>query len=253
MKLLGTLNRKLERDPYLYRIELLERLFQILDNNEIVFVQPSCWTDPMENIIFNARILKDGAEYRHPAKDKIYAQCWSHDDDSYALWQIYTTKPDDRGVTKRHYGIRITTHLDKLNHLSAVNTGSFYYGQVNYLTQKALLKLPKDPNFVACISSEAINEEHINSLLIKRKSYLYENEVRLLYVPELSNKDTMPERIVRIKIEPHQLITSLRIDPAMPKKEAALLKEQLTDQYGFKPSQITQSTLNADNKLVFRI
>lgn len=251
--MLGNLNRQLERDPYLYRIELLERFFGILNNKEIIFVQPSCWTDPMENIIFNARIFKDGAEYMHPARDKIYAQCWSHDGDSYALWQIYTTKPDDNGITKRHTGIRITTHLDKLGHLAEMNPGSFYYGLVNYMPKKALLKLPKDAEFAACISSEQINDAHVRSLLIKRKSYLYENEVRLLYVPDHDASGGIAERIIRLKIEPSEFISSVRIDPALPKKEAALLKEQLTDQYGFKPSQVTQSTLNADNKLVFRI
>ena len=75
MQLIESLKKPLLEQPYLYRIELLERFFQILDNKELVFVQPNCWTDPMENIIFNARIIKNGVPYEHPAKDKIYAQC----------------------------------------------------------------------------------------------------------------------------------------------------------------------------------
>ncbi|WP_116789021.1 hypothetical protein [Flavobacterium psychrotrophum] len=249
MNLLEPLNQHLNKYPYIYRIELLDRFFQILDNKEIVFVKPSCWTDPMENIIFNARILKGDTEYVHPAKDKIYAQCWSYDDDSYALWQIYTTKPDDFGITKRHPGIRITTHLNRLAHLAEMNTGVFNYGLVNYLPKKDLIKLPNTPEFIACLASEALCDDHFRSLLIKRKSYKYEKEVRLMYHSDENNAD----RIYRLKIEPHELITSLRLDPSLTKKEAALLKEQLIYQYNFKPSQITQSTLNADNKLIFRI
>ena len=249
MKPLDPLNSQLNKFPYLYRIELLDRFFQLLDNKELVFVKPSCWTDPMENIIFNARILKGDTEYVHPAKDKIYAQCWSYDDDSYALWQIYTTKPNDSGITKRHAGIRITTHLDKLAHLADMNQGIFHYGLVKYLPKKDLEKLPNDPDFTACLASEELHDDHFRSLLIKRKSYKYEREVRLMYHPKENNSD----RIYRLKIEPHKFITSLRLDPSLTKQEAARLKEQLIYQYGFKSSQVTQSTLNTNNKLIFRI
>ena len=253
MKRIGELNKQLQLRPYLHRIELLDRFFQILDNKEIVMVQPKCWTDPMENIIFNARIIKNGVPFEHPAKDKIYGQCWSYDEDSYALWQIYTTKPDDNGITMRHPGVRITTHLDRLNQLSYNNKGDFYYGVVDYLTQKDLLQLPKNKEYIKCLQSDEINDEHVQSLLLKRKSYKYENEVRLLSIPNKRLIDAKNERICRIKIEPLEFISSVRLDPSLNPKEFKDLKEKIVDHYGFKPTAVTQSSLGKQNKLIFKL
>jgi len=253
MKRIGELNKQLQLRPYLHRIELLDRFFQILDNKEIVMVQPKCWTDPMENIIFNARIIKNGMPFKHPAKDKIYGQCWSYDEDSYALWQIYTIKPDDNGITQRHPGVRITTHLDRLNQLSDNNNGDFYYGVVDYLTQKDLLQLPKNKEYIKCLQSDEINDEHVQSLLLKRKSYKYENEVRLLSIPDKSLIDTKNERICRIKIAPLEFISSVRLDPSLNPKKFKDLKEKIVDQYGFKPTAVTQSSLGKQNKLIFKL
>jgi len=253
MKQIGELNKQLQLRPYLHRIELLDRFFQILDNKEIVMVQPKCWTDPMENIIFNARIIKNGVPFEHPAKDKIYGQCWSYDEDSYALWQIYTTKANDNGITMRHPGVRITTHLNRLEQLSGKNKGDFYYGVVNYLYKKEMANLPKDSEFVKCLQSLKINDEHIKTLLIKRNSYRYEKEVRLLTVPDKALIDQKNERICRIKIEPLEFISSVRFDPSLTSAEFKNLKEQLVNQYGFKPTAVTQSSLGRQNKLIFKL
>lgn len=253
MKRIGDLNKQLELRPYLHRIELLERFLKILDDEEIVMVQPKCWTDPMENIIFNARVIKDGLPFKHPAKDKIYGQCWSYDEDSYALWQIYTTKADDNGITKRHPGVRITTHLDRLQQLSDKNAGDFYYGVVDYLTQKSLQQLPKNEEYVSCLLSDEINDEHVKSLLLKRKSYNYEKEVRLLSIPGKELIDSKNERLCRIKIEPLEFISSIRLDPGFTKTEFKALKEMLVDKYQFKPTTVTQSTLAKENNLIFKL
>ncbi len=253
MKRIGNLNKQLELRPYQHRIELLDRFLKILEDKEIVMVQPKCWTDPMENIIFNARIIKDGKPFDHPAKSKIYGQCWSYDEDSYALWQIYTTKADDNGITKRHPGVRITTHLDRLKQLSDKNKGDFYYGVVDYLTNKKLLDLPNDKEFVRCLQSLDINDDHIKTLLIKRKSYNYEREVRLLAIPGKALIDPINERICRFEIEPTEFISSVRFDPGLSYKEFKKHKEELVDKYHFKPTSITQSTLAKENNLIFKM
>jgi len=253
MKLIGELNKQLLEKPYLHRIELLERLLQILDNKEMVMVQPKCWTDPMENIIFNARIKKNGVPFEHPAKNKIYGQCWSYDEDSYALWQIYTTKTNNEGIAMRHPGVRITTHVDRLHLLSDNNGGDFYYGVVKYLTQKELMQLPKNKEYIKCLQSDEINQEHVQSLLLKRKSYNYENEVRILAIPDEGLIDSNNPRICRIKIEPLDFISSVRLDPSLSLPEVKILKDRLVDQYGFKPTAVTQSSLGRQNKLIFKL
>jgi len=253
MKRIGLLNEKLNKRPYLYRIELLERFYQILDNKKIAFVKPEKWEDPLENIIFNAKIIKDGKPYQHPAKDSIFAQCWTYDGDSYGIWKIYTTKANNAGITKRHMGIRLTTKLNWLKHLTKKNEGEFYYGLVNYLPKYKLDMMPKDASIIKALKKEQANKEHLKTLLIKRKSYTFENEVRLFYIKSANRQPNKPNFLQFLNIEPLQFISSVRFDPGMPFGEFQKHKEKLIDQYGFRKTQITQSSYFRKNKYVINL
>jgi len=253
MKRIGPLNKKLKERPYLYRIELLERFYQILDNSKIAFVKPEKWEDPLENIIFNAKIIKDGKPYQHPAKKNIFAQCWSYEGDSYSMWKIYTTKPNNEGITKRHLGVRITTKLAWLKHLTKKNEGAFYYGLVDYLPKYKLDKLPKDAEIINVLKIGTAAKEHLKSLLVKRKSYAFENEVRLFYIKPENSKVNKPHFLQFTNIEPLQFISSVRFDPGMPYEQFLKHKEKLINQYGFRKTQITQSSYYKKNNYVINL
>jgi len=253
MKRIGLLNEKLKKRPYLYRIELLERFYQILDNKKIAFVKPEKWEDPLENIIFNAKIIKDGKPYIHPAKDNIFAQCWTYEGDSYGIWKIYTTKPNNEGITRRHMGVRITTKLAWLKHLTKKNKGEFYYGLVDYLPKYKLDMAPKDATIIKALKKEQANKEHLKTLLIKRKSYAFENEVRLFYIKPDKSKPNKPHFLKFLDLEPLQFISSVRFDPGMPYEQFLEHKKKLISQYGFRKTQITQSSYFKKNKYVIKI
>lgn len=253
MKLIGKLNKRLEEIPNIYRIELLDRFYRILKDKELIFVKPKKWEDPLENLIFNAKVLKNGIEYFHPAKDKIFGQCWSYEGDSYGIWKIYTTKENDDGLGGRHMGVRITTNLDKLNSIQQKNNCDFYFGIVDYLWKKDLEKLPKDNKIIESLRKPEINEGLISTLLKKRKSYSFENEVRLLAIPNNSMIDRGKDFLCHVKIDPKDFITSLRFDPGMKYTEFKINKDRLVEEFGFKPTQITQSTYFRKNKFVIKI
>ena len=253
MKRIGKLNKRLTEKPYIYRIELLERFYKLLDNNELVFVNPEKWEDPLENIIFNSKIIKDGKPFQNPAKENIFSQCWSYEGDSYGIWKIYTTKSDDSGVVKRHMGIRITTKLDKLKELSRNNKGKFYYGIIDYKWKYQLDKLPKDKKIIDALKITTPDKKHIETLLVKRKSYSYENEIRLFCIPDNSLIDKKDKHLCRLKLNPKDFITSVRFDPGMEYQDFKKHKEKLVNEYGFKPTQITQSTYFRKNKYIIRI
>jgi hypothetical protein len=253
MKLLGTLPPQLVEKPYLHRIELLDRFFEMLDKKELVFVQPNCWSDPLENIIFNATFRKNGEPFDHPVKKSMFAQCWSYDEDSYALWQIYTTKANDKGITSRYPGVRITTHLDRLPMLSQWNTGALYYGVVNYLTLKELKLLPSNQEFVSGLKKMQVNADHLKTLLVKRKSYQYEKEVRLFAVPPKPVSKNAEPQLCRLRMEPNLFISSIRLDPTLTTSEYRKIKTLLEDKYGFVSTRISQSSLNRSNSFAFEL
>lgn len=253
MKQIGKLNKRLKEKPHIYRIDLLERFYKILDNKELVFVNPDKWEDPLENLIFNSKVIKNGKPFQNPAKEKIFSQCWSYEGDSYGIWKIYTTKSDDSGIVKRHMGVRITTKLDKLKEISRNNNGEFYYGTVHYKWKYQLDKLPKDRRIISALNISKPNVKHIETLLIKRKSYSYENEIRLFCIPDKSLVDPNDNHLCRLKLNPLDLITSVRFDPGMEYTEFKNHKENLISKYGFKPSQVTQSTYFKKNKYIIKI
>jgi hypothetical protein len=253
VKQIGKLNDSLTKKPYIHRIELLDRFFKMLDRKELVFVRPGIWSDPLENIAFNAVLMRKNKRFEHPMKSKIYAQCWSYEEDSYALWQIYTMKPNNRGEIKRHFGIRITTHLNRLVQLSSNRPGKFYFGLVNYLFKKELDQLPRNKDFVKGLASELLNENHLKTLLVKRKSYEYEKELRMLAVSQEARASRQKDQLLRIPFEPTKFISSLRLDPTMDEQTSVKVRHRLVNEYGFKKSQITQSTLSQSNKLIFRL
>jgi len=218
MKIIGSTNQQLAKNPYIYRIEIIDRFYKLLDNKELVFVNPDKWEDPLENLIFNAQIIKNGKPFKNPAKNNIFAQCWSYDGDSYGIWKIYTTKENDDGVIKRHMGVRITTKLDNLSQLSKNNQGEYYYGLVEYQPKYKLDKLPKDKKVIGALQKTKPCQGHLETLLIKRKSYSYENQLRLFAIPSNSLLIDAEKQICRLSIEPKKIITSVRFDPGMEYK-----------------------------------
>lgn len=250
---IGQLNKRLKDKPYIFRIELLDRFYKLLKNKELIFVNPDRWDDPLENLIFNAKVLKNGVPFHNPAKGQIFSQCWSYEGDSYASWKIYTTKSDDNGIVKRHMGVRIKTNIDKLKEISDNNKAKFYYGFVNYKWKYQLDKLPKDKEIIDALKITKPDIKHIKTLLIKRKSYSYEKEVRLFCIPDKSLIDPNGQQLCPLKINPLKLITSVHFDPGMKYKDFKIHKKKLIEEFGFKPNQITQSTYFKKNKYVINI
>ena len=74
MKRIGQLNKRLREKAYIFRIELLERFYKLLDNYELVFVNQDKWEDSLENLIFNSNVIKNGKPFQNPAKENIFSQ-----------------------------------------------------------------------------------------------------------------------------------------------------------------------------------
>ncbi|MBX2914702.1 MAG: hypothetical protein KF856_05430 [Cyclobacteriaceae bacterium] len=253
MKRIGKLPPSLIEKPYIYRIELLDRFYKLLDNKELVFVNPDKWEDPLENLIFNARVIKDGKSFQNPAKEKIFSQCWSYEGDSYGIWKIYTTKADDKGIVKRHMGVRITTRLDRLNQLSKLNNGQYFYGVIDYKWKYELDQLVKSRQIREALRITTPDKKHLETLLLKRKCYSFENEIRLFAIPEKISASKSEKHLFRLALNPKDFISSVRFDPGMEYQEFKTHKDRLVKQYGFKPTQITQSTYFKKNRYTIDI
>ena len=105
--------------------------------------------------------------------DDVYAQCWTLERSSDAMWQMYSAD---------HDAVRVRTTVGRLiDSLRATQCSvadvSCFIGRIRYQKISQLRDFGKNM-FVRYMGSEAIAQ----SLLIKRQAYRYENEVRLIYL-----------------------------------------------------------------------
>jgi hypothetical protein len=228
----------------IYRIDSVERVFEVLEKGYLTFVHPTLWDDPLENLVFNAKLTRNGAAFEHPKMRSIYGQCWTTDSDSYALWKIFAGEND---------GIRVATYIEGIQRATSVDTSCLYYGKVRYLAKRAIDELPKDKSFTDGLASLDLTDKHLSTLLLKRKSYQYEKEVRLLLVPDKSMIDDHNECLARVTVSPMELFSSFRFDPRMPFRTFQRYQDRLVNEFGFRKSQIKRSTLNVENRLAFSL
>ncbi len=139
--------------------------------------------------------------------------------------------------------------FDRLAQLSAANDIPLYFGQVKYKTKAELKKLTRDPKFISPLTDLNLGSKHLKTLLVKRHSYNYEKEVRLFAITKKDCVDKKNDDLVRLKVEPRKLFSSIRFDPAMDYHDYISHKNDLMKNFGFRNAQISRSTLMMENKL----
>jgi hypothetical protein len=122
----------------IYRVVSVDRLIDMIENQENTLVKPELWDDPFENFILNTLIKdKNGISDKSPLRKRAYGQCWTKTMESDAIWRIYA--PNHDGVKIRTTVKKLFTSLrrpqDKYANISS------YIGEVKYYTRKDISKL----------------------------------------------------------------------------------------------------------------
>ena len=91
----------------IYRIFTLERGLDAVVGKKLTLVRPRLWDDPYENALYQRKVKTSGGEEVSidNLRDCLYAQCWTEDGNSDALWRIYSPSKN---------GFRATTTVGKL-------------------------------------------------------------------------------------------------------------------------------------------
>lgn len=211
-----------DKDRYVYRIISITRLYELFTKRENVLVRPAKWEDPFENFILNSKArLADGTLVRFGFNNDFYGQCWTLTATSDAMWRIYSPGSDSVRVrtTIRALAGSLSSGLGERAHVQA------FVGRVRYLSDKKLL------DFANNVFSNGLSPVALaKTLLVKRRAFVHEKEVRLLYF-EKSNSSS--EDLFRYSIDPHALIDQIMIDPRLPKDKIANLKQEIRDKTGF--------------------
>lgn len=226
--------REDELDKTIYRIIPLEYLYDLFASNTNVLVKPSSWDDPFENLILKSKIRRpNGDIVEYGFHDNFYGQCWTLHKASDAMWRIYS---------QDKMGIRIRTTIRKL--LTSLNQAMLeladvkcYIGKVRYVKTQDLMSFG-DKVYEAY---GVANDNLFKSLLIKRKAFSHEREIRLLY-QSLSNQNDAP--LFRYNLDPNEVIDQLMLDPRLTAKEALALKSKIKKKIHFS-GKIKRSLLYA--------
>jgi hypothetical protein len=224
----------------IYRVIPFHRLVEMFANKQNTLSKPRLWNDPFENFILQSTaITKDGLHVEYGMRDSFYGQCWTVVKESDAMWRIYSQDTN---------GVKITTTIRRLfeSLYKAVPTEkrdlSCLIGRVKYLSQKAIARYLGKP-----ISLDSTGVGIAETLLIKRKAFSHEKEVRLLF---WADNDEAKSEVFAYSLDPYSLIEEIVFDSRLNMQLYRIFREYLKRTLGFK-GRIIQSGLYKPPRRIF--
>lgn len=223
-----------ELKQHAYRTISYDRLIELFETKQNTLVKPSLWDDTFENFALKSKLRDETGRYiEYDIHDRMYGQCWTLEKSSDAMWRIYSSEKN---------GIRIRTTIDQLLDslcLATIDRKSCEHciGKVEYLREVELVKRAKD-TFTS--HGEITLGKLFSSLLLKRRAFRHENEVRLMFCDWADGAGR--SKLLKYDIEPHKLITQIMIDPRVPYDEFKLIEQDIRQRTAYQ-GEIKRSLL----------
>lgn len=196
-------------DVCIFRYMPVERLFQMFETKKFVFVKPKLWKDPNDNILSLVTSLIDDTTKINLSglSNGFYAQCWSQAESCDAFWNNHATLD---------FGVKISSTSNKLRECLMRNQkDNVFIGQVKYRSSEEIKSEIKalNNNWTNALNDISSIAE---TLLLKRKEFSYEKEVRVIYLKTHSSPDYQYPDLLFNKIENiNELIDSIEFSPKM--------------------------------------
>jgi hypothetical protein len=225
---------KIDKDTKIYRIFPRTYFLQLFQENRNALVLPTKWKDPFENVFLKADVVVSatGEKGKFEFHDDVYGQCWTLETASDAMWQIYSREKDSVRV-RTTVGKLFASLCDRHNDWAHV---SCYIGRVEYLTETDLKEFGRTV-FKSFPPSEAV----ARSLLVKRRAYKHENEVRIIYFQPSDTKYT--NGVYSYSLEPRSIIDQVMVDGRVAYSDFLPFKKQVMELTGLSASQVKLSLL----------
>ena len=201
-----------ELSQRVYRIIPIERLYQFFETGQNVLVSPKKWDDPFENVVLRSVFPRLG----------LYGQCWTRHTASDAMWRIYS--PQVGGIRIRSTVQRLFESLLKATPRTGVQP---FVGSVEYLADQTLIK------FVRTRISKGNWEpaECARTLLVKRRAFQHEREVRLIAVETGEHRG---RDLLAYDTNPHLIVDQMMLDPRLNYAEFSHLRDRIRKRTGFR-------------------
>lgn len=246
-------------DTVIYRTTRWRYTRNLLKSGSVSLVAPSLWEDPFERLVCNANLYSADKKDAPPRplitlRRIVYAQCWSLNAESDAIWRIYSTVSKDSGTGRNRAiddeGIRIRTTVRRL--LRAVWDAcppelrdGLFFGRVRYMHAREALQAVAD-ELVRSLQRKEAPDRHAlataESLLIKRDSFAHEDECRLIFVD--TRDSSLQHRLFELAIADLNVVCNhLTLDPRLCPEDVQDRTQEVR-RLGFT-GEVVQSSLYA--------
>lgn len=231
-------DEKAKQNNMFYKYMNVERAIQFLKTGEYYLVEPTAWQDPYEKRFYTA----DYSRFDAYIPSVTYATCFTDKISNEAAWKMYR----DEGGGLKNRSIRFDIRRSEILRYMSRNIidAKIVFGKANYrYTTSKINKIHKSENLTEYKKyfSNFTEESFLKLLLIKRKAFDYESEIRLFVVPN-SQKSINPDREFDkyVITFPHDImksmIESISIDPSCTELEAEIIKAKI-EKLGYICSQ----------------
>jgi len=220
----------------IHRITSVGYFLDLLKNRRLCLASPSTWQDPFENFLLNIELYKTSGERIELAqlRASFYCQCWSLHEESDLLWRAYSR--DNLCVRISTSASALLSEVQKHFDLSMNEFVLSKIGKVIYKTQKEIEKIiQNEDDYRKFFDSEGF----FDALLIKRKAFSAEREVRLM----LRDHDRKNEpTLFFVKDFDLGFIDKVTFDPRIDTTIFEAIKDFIC-RYGISESKVERSNL----------
>ncbi len=233
-KLINLETRDLER--IVYRTFSRSRFEDLLASNNNGLVHPTKWEDPFENFLLTRTIVREAngsaISLQNLAED-WYGQCWTFNEESDALWRIYSAQNDGIKVA-----VRLGDLLDDLAQSVTHPSLQAFAGRVLYWTENEIRNHMATLDF-GNLAIGGQNDRFAELMCIKREAFAHEAEVRLLFC-DLETKTGL-NGVRPFPFHPNTRLRGVVVDPRLSQQDAETMMKDLTK--GGLTVKIERSTL----------
>lgn len=247
---------------YIDRRKFIEYVKKLNDGFTICFQEPSQWTDPYESRFYEADYSSLNNINFLDGHRKMYACCFAMHIESEPSWKMYVddnNNNDDRKICIQ-LKINFKALLDYLNYYIKEKLEGNYMlvaGSVTYKEKSEINKLhrpDKNGNLNSLYFKNFSFTKYLKLLMIKRKAYIYEDEIRLFLIP--TKDEVIKDRIiiqipaecppsVKAKDKWGKIIDMLYLDPNSKDEELdSYIKQFENVNIGIDNNQFDISDLN---------
>lgn len=213
-----------ELDQHIYRIMPQDYVINLFADQKNVLSQVQNWKDKFENFQLKLGGILNGENFEYGFQKDFVGQCWTRENLSEAMWGIYANDPQRRFLRIRSTPRRLIAALVQEHPKMPQDT--CFIGKVLYKREKDLEAYAHNGG---TLDLDAVR--FAESLLLKRRSFKHESEVRLIYFGDASSYDA--KGLYRYTVDPHQMITQIMADPNRDRSNWATDKRRLQRATGY--------------------